>query len=71
MASNSIDYILSELLDLMETEKLFKRYQKKGYRAVSVKGNSVTAYPASWSDEKIKTKAEGSKLYMSLDDFNK
>ena len=71
MASNSIVYIVEDVLNLLDTEKLFKRYQKKGYRAVCVKGNNVTAYPTSWSDEKIKADAEGGKLYMSLDDFNK
>lgn len=69
MSSNSIIYIISDFLNLLETEKIFKKYQKKGYRAISVKGNNLCAYPNSWSDEKIKNDANGNKLYMSLDDF--
>jgi hypothetical protein len=71
MSANSIVYIVEDVLNLLDTEKLFKKYQKKGYRAISRKGNGVTAYPISWSDEKIKIEAEGQELYMSLDDFNK
>ena len=71
MASNSIVYIVSDLLELIETEKHFKKYQKKGYRAISLDGNSLSAYPASWSDERIKESAKGKTLYMSLDDFCK
>lgn len=68
MASNSIVYIVSKFLELMEDEKFFKKYQKLGYRAISVHGNDVTAYPASWTDEKIKGMAKG-KLYFSFADF--
>ena len=71
MASNSIVYIISDLLNLIELEKNFKKYQKKGYKAMSVKGTQLCAYPLSWSDEKIKADAKGKTLYMSLDDFNR
>lgn len=71
MASNSIVYIVSDFLNLLDIEKAFKQYQKKGYRAVGVKGNNLSAYPASWSDEKIFKEANGEELYMSLDDFVK
>ena len=73
MASNSIVHIVEELLQLVDLEKRFKSYQKKGYRAIGIAGQSISAYPASWSDEKIKThaKVEGEQLYMSLEDFNK
>lgn len=71
MASNSIVYIVSDFLELFENEKLFKKYQKKGYRALGVKGYDICAYPASWSDARIKEEAEGMQLYMSLDDFVK
>ena len=69
MASNSIVYIVSDFLELLDMEKQFKKYQKKGYKAIGVDGNRLSAYPASWSDEKIKESAKGKKLYMSLDDF--
>ena len=71
MASNSIVYIVEDLLNLMDDEKLFKKYQKKGYRAISIKGNQLRAYPENWSDNKIKTLATGEDLYMSLNDFIK
>lgn len=72
MASNSIVYIFEDLINLMENEKQFKKYQKKGYRAISVKGNQISAYPSSWSDSKIKEESkEDDKLYMSLEDFIK
>lgn len=70
MSANSIAFIVEDVLNLLDAEKLFKKYQKKGYRAISRKGDMVTAYPISWSDERIKTKAEDEELYMSLDDFN-
>jgi hypothetical protein len=71
MASNSIVYIVEGVLELMEHEKCFKKYQKQGYRAIALNGKQLSAYPASWSDERIKASAEGKTLYMSLDDFNK
>lgn len=71
MASNSIVYIVEGVLELMENEKYFKKYQKQGYRAISFDGDNMIAYPASWSDERIKASAKGKTLYMSLDDFNK
>ena len=71
MASNSIVYIVEAFLTLLDLEKTFKKYQKKGYRAISIDGNNITAYPVSWSDEKIKEHAKGKELYMSLDDFCK
>ena len=71
MASNSIVYIVEGVLRLMEDEKQFKKYQKKGYRAIALDGNRLAAYPASWSDERVKASAIGKTLYMSLDDFNK
>ena len=71
MAGNSIAYIVEELLDLLEYEKAFKKYQKKGYRAISVEGDSVYAYPDSWSDDRIREESKGHTLYMSLDDFIK
>jgi hypothetical protein len=71
MASNSIVYIVEDVLQLMDNEKYFKKYQKQGYKAISLNGNNLRAYPASWSDEKIKASANGDVLYMSLDDFNK
>lgn len=69
MASNSIVYIVEDFLNLLDMEKQFKKYQKKGYKAISIEGNNLCAYPASWSDEKIKESAKGKTLYMSLDDF--
>ena len=69
MASNSIVYIVSDFLELLDMEKEFKKYQKKGYRAISVDGDKFSVYPASWSDERIKDYAKGKKLYMSLDNF--
>ena len=69
MASNSVVYIVSDLLSLLEAEKVFKKYQKKGYKAISFDGTNWCAYPASWSDEKIKTDALNKTLYMSLEDF--
>ena len=71
MASNSIVYIVEDFLKLLDIEKAFKKYQKKGYRAVSIIGNNICAYPASWSDEKILREAQDGTLYMSLDDFIK
>ena len=73
MASNSIIYIVEELLYLMDLEKKFKSYLKKGYKAIGVTKQNMSAYPASWSDEKIRTSAkeEGEEVYMSLEDFNK
>lgn len=71
MASNSIVYIVEGVLELMDHEKYFKKYQKQGYRAISFDGNNLSAYPARWSDEQIKASAKGKILYMSLDDFNK
>ena len=71
MASNSIVYIVEDFLNLLDMEKEFKKWQKKGYRAISVDGRNVCAYPASWSDEKIKKSAGENILYMSLDDFVK
>lgn len=71
MASNSIVYIVSDLLNLMDDEKLFKKYQKKGYKAIAISGNQLSAYPSSWSDDRIKKEATGKTLYMSLDDFIK
>ena len=71
MASNSIVYIVEDLLELMEHEKWFKKYQKQGYKAICLDGNQLRAYPMSWPDDKIRALAEGKTLYMSLDDFNK
>ena len=70
MSANSIVYIVDDFLQLYEKEKIFKKYLKKGYRAISVKGNNITAYPKSWNDEKIKEKIKDEELYLSLDDFN-
>jgi hypothetical protein len=71
MASNSIVYIVEDLLNLMDDEKLFKKYQKKGYKAIAIKGTQLSAYPSSWSDDRIKKEATGKTLYMSLNDFIK
>lgn len=71
MASNSIVYIVEGVLELLDREKYFKKYQKQGYRAIAFDGALLSAYPASWSDEQIQEKAKGKTLYMSLDDFNK
>ena len=73
MASNSIVYIVEELLHLIDLEKKFKKYLKKGYKAIGVTKQNMVAYPASWSDEKIRTSAkeDGEEIYMSLEDFNK
>lgn len=69
MSSNSIVYIVEDFLKLRESESLYKLYVKKGYRAISLKGHQVTAYPSSWSDEKIQEEAKGQKVFASLDDF--
>ena len=71
MASNSIVYIVESVLSLLDIEKQFKKCCKQGYRAIASNGRTMTMYPASWSDEKIKAEADGKELYMSLDDFNK
>lgn len=71
MASNSIVYIVEGVLELMDHEKYFKKYQKQGYKAISIDGKMLQAYPTEWSDEQIKESAKGKILYMSLDDFNK
>ena len=71
MASNSIVYIVEGVLSLLDIEKQFKKCIKQGYRAISSNGHTMTMYPASWSDERIKTEADGNEIYMSLDDFNK
>lgn len=71
MSANSIVYIVEDFLNLLRREKLFKKYQKKGYRAISINGEQLSAYPASWSDEKIRIAAKGKELYMSIEDFNK
>lgn len=71
MASNSIVYIVEELLYLLDIEKRFKKYIKQGYRAMALEGNTISMYPARWSDDKIKIEAQGKTLYMSLEDFNK
>ena len=71
MASNSIVYIVEELLYLLDIEKCFKQYIKQGYRAMALEGNSISMYPTQWSDEKIKAEAKGKTLFMSLEDFNK
>lgn len=70
MSANSIVFIVEDFLNLYNFEKEFKKFQKKGYKAISVKEGYVTAYPAEWSDEKIKEESEGQKLYLSLEDFN-
>ena len=57
------------MIELLKKEKCYKRYVKQGYRAIGVKGNQLSAYPASWTDEKIRNSAKDQKLYMSLDDF--
>ena len=69
MASNSIVYIAEDFLYLLELEKSFKKFQKKGYRCIGVKGNDITAYPADWSDEQILQESNDETLYMSLEDF--
>lgn len=69
MSSNSIVFIVSDFLELLKKEKCYKRYVKQGYKAIGIKGNQLSAYPASWTDEKIKQSAKDQKLYMSLDDF--
>lgn len=71
MASISIVYIVEDFLHLLDIEKKFKNYLKKGYRAASVNGYNLTAYPATWSDEQILKSANGATVYMSLDDFDK
>lgn len=73
MSSNSIVFIVQDFLELYENEKQYKKYLKKGYRAIGVKGNCVSAYPASWTDEQINesAKAENETVYMSLEDFVK
>lgn len=71
MSSNSIVFIVEDFLKLLDMEKEYKKYQKKGYRAISIEGNMITAYPSNWSDELIKKSAEGQTLYMSLSDFVK
>ena len=69
MSANSIIYIVEDFLDLFEKEKLFKKYLKKGYRAISTFENNVTAYPEQWTNEEIEEAAKGSKVYYSLEDF--
>ena len=70
VSANSIEYIVNDYLNLLNTEKAFKKWIKKGYRAIAVKENNLTAYPSNWNDEKIKKESEkDGELYMSLDDF--
>lgn len=70
MSSKSEEYIVCDLLKLVEREKILKRNLKKGYRAISFDTNTYTLYPESWTDERIKKEAGESELYMSLKDFN-
>lgn len=71
MASNSIEYIVEDFLELYNREKEFKKYRKKGYKAVGFTKKNICAYPETWSDTEIKkmAKKNGETLYMSLDDF--
>lgn len=69
MASNSIVYIVEDFIHLLDLEKAFKKYQKKGYGVISVNENTITAYPKNWSKEKIQKEAKGAQLYTSLADF--
>lgn len=69
MASNSIEYVVSDFLKLLDNEKEFKKYIKQGYKAISIDGNMVSAYPPQWSNEKIEKAAKGAKVYYSLTDF--
>lgn len=71
MSANSEVFIVDALLNLIDLEKSFKKYQKEGYRAMSVKGYEITAYPQSWTDEQIKKMAAGAELFFSLQDFVK
>lgn len=69
MSANSIVYVVEDFLKLYQKEKEFKKYQKKGYRAVSFSQDQVIAYPSNWTDEKVKEHAGDTELYFSLDDF--
>ena len=71
MASNSIVYIVEDFLNLHDLEKIFKQYTKKGYKCISIDGDTITAYPISWSEEKIESHAKGNKIYKCLTDFIK
>lgn len=76
MAGNSIEYIITDFLLLLGLEKTFKKYHKKGFKAISVHMSSnnwsydIEAYPDNWTDKRIEEKANGRKIYWSLDDFN-
>ena len=73
------DYIVAKFLELQQYEKAFKKWQKKGFRAicVQIKGHTgdatITAFPNSWSDERIAEEMsviDDAKLFKTLEDFN-
>lgn len=72
MASNSIVYIFDDLMNLMEIEKQFKKYIKKGYECISINGNKICAYPHNYLTNEIieEKKLDGSTFYRSLSDFD-
>lgn len=75
MASNSIVYIVEDFLILHEREKQLKKYQKKGFVAISVKKEQngqelITAYPGTYTDDMIREYAGADCIiYRSLEDF--
>lgn len=71
MASNSIVYIVEDFLSLLDMEKEYKKYVKKGYKAIAVQGDKLEAYPATWTDAQITEAAKGKTLYSSPADFIK
>ena len=61
----------------MESEIAKKESQisalQEDIKAIGVTKQNMSAYPANWLDEKIRTSAkeDGEEIYMSLEDFNK
>lgn len=73
------NYIVTKFLELQQYEKAFKKWQKKGFRAicVQIKGHTgdatITAFPNNWSDERIAEEMsviDDAKLFKTLEDFN-
>lgn len=68
MASNSIVYIVEDILTMLDYEKAFKQAIKKGYGSIGVKGNKIYSIPVEYPIEKIKL-LELDKIYTSINDF--
>lgn len=69
MSMDDIAYLISDLSDLMDLEKTYKKYLKQGYDVLTIKGNHMVAYnSARVSLDEIK-KNDYDKIYGSVLDF--